>query len=71
VAAGALRPHGEEVVALAPHADAELDRLSGARLARHALEGLELGGGGEGEARGLAAPAQQLGGERSDHAPPV
>jgi hypothetical protein len=63
VAADAFRPHGEHVVPLAPHADAELDRAERARLAERAVEVLELGRAAEGESRGIAAAAKLVGPE--------
>jgi hypothetical protein len=63
VAAEAFRAHGEKIVALAPHADAELDRAERARLAEEALQVLEVGGAAEGEGRRVAAAAELLGGQ--------
>jgi hypothetical protein len=60
VPAEALRAHGEQVVALAPHADAELDCFERAALAECFASRLELGGGGKGQALRVAAPAQAL-----------
>ncbi|HZM36528.1 MAG TPA: hypothetical protein VFC18_18850 [Burkholderiales bacterium] len=56
-----------KVVALAPDTDAELERPGGALLSGRPVGALQLVGGGKGEARGVAAPAQ-LGGEKGFHA---
>jgi hypothetical protein len=66
-AADALRAHGEQVVALALHAHAELDRAQGALLPERGLEVGQLGGAGEVELRGVAAPSQRFGGQRGVH----
>ncbi len=58
---GALRSQREKVVALVAHADGEGERLDGAILADHALEGLELGRGVERESGGVTGREQLFG----------
>ena len=71
VAAKAFRTHGEKVVAVAAHADAEAQRLDGALLT-HGLNAVgKVRRGFEPECGGIAAPTQFRGGQLPCHRRPL